>query len=91
MAGESPAARTEQWPATARARIRTAADAIRVVEPGHRVFVGSGAAVPRTLLLALAERAPELRDTELLHLLTLGLDPTTGGCFLSSGVPACPP
>ncbi len=84
MAGASAISMIEKWPEKAREKIRTAAEAIRVVEPGHRVFVGSGAAVPRALILALADRAPELRNTELLHLLTLGLDPTTEEAFEGS-------
>ena len=75
---------TRAWSEENRAKVRPAREAVRAVEPGHRVFVGSGAAVPQELLRALAEHAPELHDTELLHLLTLGLDPTTEERFARS-------
>ncbi len=65
------------WNEQHRAKICSADEAVRVIRPGHRVFVGSGAAVPSELLRALADYAPELHDVELMHLLTLGLDPTT--------------
>ncbi|MEO1087486.1 MAG: 4-hydroxybutyrate coenzyme A transferase, partial [Acidobacteriota bacterium] len=75
---------TESWSAENRAKVHSPAEAVRVVKPGHRVFVGSGAAVPSALIQALADLAPELHDTELMHLLTLGLDPTTEAQFAGS-------
>ena len=52
-----------------------AATAVRQVARGSHVFVGSGCAEPQCLVAALAERAPELSDTEILHILTLGVAP----------------
>ena len=49
-----------------------AKSAVALVRDGHRVFVGSGAAVPSTLLDALSAHGESLRDVELCHLLTLG-------------------
>ena len=46
--------------------------AVTLVGDGQRVFVGSGAAVPSTLLEALSAHGESLRDVELCHLLTLG-------------------
>jgi 4-hydroxybutyrate CoA-transferase len=46
----------------------SAADAVRLVGSGDRVFVHGGSAVPGVLLDALLERAAELRDVELVHL-----------------------
>jgi acyl-CoA hydrolase len=68
MAEEIPAART-----------MTAARALEAVKSGQHVVVGSGAAEPRKLVEALAERGAGLSDTEVLHLLTLGPAPW-GGC-----------
>lgn len=59
------------------AKVKTPFEAVQVIEAGQRVFVGSGAAVPLALLHALAERGEDLHDTEILHILTLGIDPTT--------------
>ena len=72
---------SRDWSEENRAKIRSAAEAIQVIRPGHRVFVGSGAAVPLELIRALADYAPELHHVELMHLLTLGLDPTTEARF----------
>ncbi|HYB44717.1 MAG TPA: 4-hydroxybutyrate CoA-transferase, partial [Candidatus Methylomirabilis sp.] len=47
-----------------------AAQAVRAVHPGHRVFVGSACATPRRLLEALEELAPE--GVQLIHFLTDG-------------------
>ncbi len=42
------------------------------VQSGHRVFIGSGAGEPQTLVRALSSRA-DLSDTEIVHILTLGV------------------
>ncbi|MBP8299400.1 MAG: acetyl-CoA hydrolase/transferase family protein [Planctomycetes bacterium] len=56
-------------------RFLPAAQALQLVQSGHRVFVHGGAATPITLLRALADRAAELRDVELVHLHTEGEAP----------------
>ncbi|MBM4061413.1 MAG: acetyl-CoA hydrolase/transferase family protein [Planctomycetes bacterium] len=53
-------------------RFQSAADAVRLVQSGQRVFVHGGAATPGILLRALAARAPELRAVELVQLHTEG-------------------
>ena len=50
----------------------TALQAVSSIRSGSRVFVHGAAATPRRLLEALIERAPELRDVELIHLHTSG-------------------
>lgn len=52
-----------------------AKSALRCISSGDRVFVGSGLAVPQLLIEALAERAPELQDVEITHLMTFGPAP----------------
>jgi len=52
--------------------IMSAEEAVRLIKAGQRVFVGTGCASPLELLSALAARGPELSDTEIVHLLTLG-------------------
>ncbi|MCS6925678.1 MAG: 4-hydroxybutyrate CoA-transferase [Candidatus Binatia bacterium] len=49
-----------------------AAEAVRLIKSGDRVFTSGNAATPRLLLRALVERAPELERVELLHLLLVG-------------------
>lgn len=53
----------------------TAAEAVKVVQSGNRVYVQAAAATPTVLTKALAERASELRDVEICHLHTEGEAP----------------
>jgi acyl-CoA hydrolase/GNAT superfamily N-acetyltransferase len=51
--------------------------AIAHISPGQRVFIGTGCAQPQELIKALIERADELEDIDIIHLLTLG-EPSYG-------------
>lgn len=53
-------------------QISTAQGAVARILPGQRVFVGTGCAQPQELVRALTARSPELFDTEIVHLLTVG-------------------
>lgn len=53
----------------------TPAEALSHLRNGMRVFVGSGCAAPGLLIEALAARAPEVFDVEVLHILTHGPAP----------------
>lgn len=55
-------------------KVATAQQAVAPIRPGQRVFIGSGAGEPQMLVEALAERA-DLSDTEIIHILTLGIAP----------------
>jgi len=46
----------------------SAAEAVKVIKSGDRVFVHGGAAVPHHLLEKMVERAPELWDVELVSM-----------------------
>jgi len=50
----------------------TAEQAVSSIRSGDKVFVGSGGAIPIELVQAMTARAPELRDVEVYHILTLG-------------------
>ncbi len=63
---------TADWRQLYAQKIATAERAAAVVRPGHRVFIGSGAGEPQTLVEALSAR-DDLSDTEIVHLLTLGV------------------
>ena len=52
--------------------IKTGARAVKQVRSGDRVFVGTGCAQPLSLVRALVDRADELEDIEIIHLLTFG-------------------
>lgn len=55
-------------------KVRKPAEAVACVRHGQRVFIGSGAGEPQTLVKALADRQ-DLSDTEIVHIMTLGLAP----------------
>lgn len=55
--------------------LATAADAVKRIRPGQRIFIGTGAAEPLELVAALSKRAYELPDTEILHFATFGEAP----------------
>jgi len=61
------------WRERYRDRMKTADEALGVVKPGARLFVGSACGTPQELVRALADRPTE--DVEVAHLLTLGVAP----------------
>ena len=50
----------------------TAADAVKIIKSGDRVLIQGGSATPQALINAMVERAPELRNVEIVHLHTEG-------------------
>jgi 4-hydroxybutyrate CoA-transferase len=56
-------------------RIVTPAEAVATITSGQQVFVHGGAATPTALIEALAARASELTDVELIHFHTEGPAP----------------
>lgn len=63
------------WKEKYKASVATAAEAVKRIRPGQRIFIGTGVAEPLELVSALTKRAYELPDTEILHLLTFGEAP----------------
>lgn len=61
-----------------------AAEAVRVIKSGDRVFVHSVAAAPQQLIKAMTARASELRDVEIVHLHTEGEAPYVAPEFAES-------
>ncbi|MGO9436086.1 MAG: acetyl-CoA hydrolase/transferase family protein [Terracidiphilus sp.] len=60
------------WNAEYRAKCRSAAAALAAVHSGSRVWIQSGCGTPSTLVDAMVARAPEVRDVEVIHMMTLG-------------------
>jgi 4-hydroxybutyrate CoA-transferase len=60
------------WQAIYRGKITTPDAAIRAIKSGHRVFLTGNASIPKVLLKALVDYAPEIEDVEICHALTLG-------------------
>lgn len=48
---------------------------LKIVRPGSRVFIGSGAAVPHELIRRFLEVADQVGDVEVVHIHTLGDTP----------------
>jgi acyl-CoA hydrolase/GNAT superfamily N-acetyltransferase len=63
------------WKQKYQSMIATPAQAVAKIRPGQRVFIGTGCAEPLELVRALTNRASELGDTEIVHLLTFGEAP----------------
>jgi acyl-CoA hydrolase len=55
-----------------RRKVTSPEEALRAVRSGHRVYIHPGCATPLPLIEALSARGSELRDVEVVHLLTLG-------------------
>lgn len=60
------------WMDQYRSKLMPADEALRLVRPGDRVWVHPGCATPEALVEALTDRAPELADVQMVHMLTLG-------------------
>jgi 4-hydroxybutyrate CoA-transferase len=60
------------WQSIYQSRVTTAEEAMKVVESGQRVFLTGNVSIPKYLLEALVKRAPELKNVEICHALTIG-------------------
>ena len=65
------------------AKLVTPDEAVAGIKRGQRVFIGSGAAEPQTLVNALAERGDHLADNQLIHIRSLGVALYTESQFSS--------
>jgi 4-hydroxybutyrate CoA-transferase len=63
------------WEGEYSQKIRTADEALRLVESGMRVYIQPGCAEPETLVEALMRRGPAVRDVEIVHMMTMGVAP----------------
>src|SRR5512146_3183917 len=63
------------WQEEYRRKLLTAREALRCVESGMRVYIHPGCSEPEVLVEALMERAPYVRDVEIVHLMTMGTAP----------------
>ena len=60
------------WREEYQSRCMSAAQAVKVVRSGDRVWIQPSCGTPKPLIDALVLRAPELHDVELVHMKTLG-------------------
>lgn len=63
------------WQELYESKKRTAAQAIRTIKPGARVFIGTGCGQPQELVEQMVSAHSDLVDIEVYHLLTQGLAP----------------
>lgn len=61
-----------------RRKLVTAEQAVGMISSHSRIYLGGGAGVPQVLERALVQRAPELRNVEVVHVLTFA-----GGEYLA--------
>ncbi len=59
------------WENIYQSRVVTAEEAVRAIQSGNRIFLTGNCSVPRKLLKALIEYAPNLRDVEICQALTV--------------------
>ena len=59
------------WEKTYQERVVTADEAVRAIQSGNRVFMTGNCSVPRMLLKALIDYAPQLQNVELCQALTV--------------------
>ena len=62
----------DRWPASHRHKLTSVSEALDVVRSGNRVYIGGGCGEPLVLARGLVDRAPELRNVEVIHVLTAG-------------------
>ncbi len=75
MAYDSSAGETVDTSVLVRQRAVTPDEAIALLKPGQRLFVGTGCAQPLLLTRALAKAGPALADIEVVTLFTAGSTP----------------
>jgi acyl-CoA hydrolase len=59
------------WMDAYKSKLRTADEAVQLINSGDRIYYGGNAAIPRALIEALARRAPELSDVRVAHVLLI--------------------
>ena len=60
------------WESEYLPKLQTADAAMLFIKSGMRVYIQPGCAEPETLVEALIRRAPEVRDVEIVHMMTMG-------------------
>ena len=65
----------DKWRERYADKIVSAAQAVRKIRPGDRVFIGSACGEPQHLVRSMAEAGDHFADTEVVHVLTLGVAP----------------
>jgi acetyl-CoA hydrolase len=64
-----------KWINSYRSKVRTAEDAVSIIESNQRIYVHPGAATPEVLLNAMCSQYKRLSNVEVIHILTIGISP----------------
>jgi acetyl-CoA hydrolase len=64
-----------KWIDSYNSKLRTAEEAVKLIESGMRVYVHPGCATPEVLLNAMCDNSGHLSNVEVIHILTLGITP----------------
>src|SRR5262244_3340752 len=75
MTIEHNSIQASDWHTQFASKIVSAPEAVRLIPPGRRILIGSGAAQPITLVQSMVSDGYHLADNEIVHLLTLGPAP----------------
>jgi len=73
-----------EWKSKYRHKLKDPKSALQRIRPGDRIFIGSGCAVPSLLVQTLVDMGSNLRDTEIIHILTIGGTPYTNEEFCNN-------
>ncbi len=65
----------QSWADGYRQKLRAPSEAIALIRPGQRVFIGSSCGEPQMLVQTLSQNARGLSDIEIVRLLSLGQTP----------------
>ena len=60
------------WRTDYRNKTVTAAEAVKHIRSGNRVVIGHACGEPPSLVAAMVERAPELKNVEVVHMVAMG-------------------
>ena len=63
------------WKQKYKGKIGTARAAVKLIEPGNTVFIGTGCGQPQHLIDALIEHSNHIHDAHIVRLLTMGAAP----------------
>ncbi len=62
----------EKWKDRYKNKLVSAAEALKIVKSGDRVVIGHACGEPPALVAALVDRASELRNVEIVHMVAMG-------------------
>lgn len=60
------------WQKLYQSRVVSSEEAVKAIQSGNRIFMTGNVSVPQTVLAALVNHAPNLKDVEIVQALTIG-------------------